>query len=160
MINWRPFYYFFSSFILALGSYHTHYQVWSKITYPFPKPNVVELCKIQGTLPIQIFLSLKRYTNYIKLVTYNFCLHRYHVRKVHGTNMGPTWVLSVPDGSHVGPMNFAIRVIIDYARISWFRGDRKWKEWKVEVSPYSYGNFSLRIKKQGPLVAQGNRPLF
>ena len=31
--------------------------------------------------------------------------------KVHGANMGPTWVLSAPDGPHVGPMNFAIRVI-------------------------------------------------
>ena len=28
--------------------------------------------------------------------------------KVHGANMGPTWVLSAPDGPHVGPMNFAI----------------------------------------------------
>ena len=26
--------------------------------------------------------------------------------------MGPTWVLSAPDGPHVGPMNFAIRVYI------------------------------------------------
>ena len=30
--------------------------------------------------------------------------------KVHGTNMGPTWVLSAPDGPYVGPMNLAIRV--------------------------------------------------
>ena len=30
--------------------------------------------------------------------------------KVHGANMGPTWVLSSPDGPHVGPMNLAIRV--------------------------------------------------
>ena len=29
--------------------------------------------------------------------------------KVHGTNMGPTWVLSAPDGPHVGPINLAIR---------------------------------------------------
>ena len=29
--------------------------------------------------------------------------------KVHGANMGPTWVLSAPDGPHVGPTNFAIR---------------------------------------------------
>ena len=29
--------------------------------------------------------------------------------KVHGVNMGPTWVLSAPDGPHVGPMNLAIR---------------------------------------------------
>ena len=31
--------------------------------------------------------------------------------KVHGANMGPTWVLSAPDGPHVGPMNLAIRVL-------------------------------------------------
>ena len=30
-------------------------------------------------------------------------------RKVHGAHMGPTWVLSAPDGPYVGPMNFAIR---------------------------------------------------
>ena len=29
--------------------------------------------------------------------------------KVHGVNMGPTWVLSAPDGPHVGPMNLAFR---------------------------------------------------
>ena len=29
--------------------------------------------------------------------------------KVHGANMGPTWVLSAPDGPHFGPMNLAIR---------------------------------------------------
>ena len=29
--------------------------------------------------------------------------------KVHGANMEPTWVLSAPDGPHVGPMNLAIR---------------------------------------------------
>ena len=30
---------------------------------------------------------------------------------VHGANMGPTWVLSAPDGPHVGPMNLAITFI-------------------------------------------------
>ena len=29
--------------------------------------------------------------------------------KVHGANMGPTWVLPAPDGPHVGPMNLVIR---------------------------------------------------
>ena len=29
--------------------------------------------------------------------------------KVRGANMGPTWVLSAPDGPHNGPMNIAIR---------------------------------------------------
>ena len=28
--------------------------------------------------------------------------------KAHGANMGPTWVLSAPDGSHVGHMNLAM----------------------------------------------------
>ena len=28
--------------------------------------------------------------------------------KVHGANMGPTWVLSTPGGSHAGPMNLVI----------------------------------------------------
>ena len=35
-------------------------------------------------------------------------LHTYPDRKVHGANMGPTWVLSAPDGPHVVPINFAI----------------------------------------------------
>ena len=38
--------------------------------------------------------------------------------KVQGVNMGPTWVLSAPDGPHVGPMNLAIRdclyIIVHY----------------------------------------------
>ena len=36
--------------------------------------------------------------------------NRHPDSKVHGANMGPTWVLSAPDGPHVGPMNLAIRV--------------------------------------------------
>ena len=32
--------------------------------------------------------------------------------KVHEANMGPTWVLSAPDGPHVGHMNLAIRVMV------------------------------------------------
>ena len=34
--------------------------------------------------------------------------------KVYGANMGPTWVLSAPDGPHVGPMNLAIRECLMY----------------------------------------------
>ena len=36
--------------------------------------------------------------------------HNFPDSKVHGANMGPTWVLSAPDGPHDGPMNLAIRV--------------------------------------------------
>ena len=38
-------------------------------------------------------------------------MHSYPDSNVHGANMGPTWVLSAPDGPHVGPMNLAIRVV-------------------------------------------------
>ena len=31
----------------------------------------------------------------------------------HGVNMGPTWGLQDPDGPNVGPMNFAIRVVMN-----------------------------------------------
>ena len=35
---------------------------------------------------------------------------------VHRVNMGPTWVLSAPDGPHVGPMNLAIKDDFEYWR--------------------------------------------
>ena len=44
----------------------------------------------------------------------HWCQHNtYHYpdSNVHGANMRPTWVLSAPDGHHVGPMNLAIRVV-------------------------------------------------
>ena len=35
--------------------------------------------------------------------------HNIQDSRVHGANMGPTWVLSAPDGPHVGPINHAIK---------------------------------------------------
>ena len=32
--------------------------------------------------------------------------------KVHGADMGPTWVLSAPDGPHAGPLSLAIRDVL------------------------------------------------
>ena len=40
--------------------------------------------------------------------------------KVHGANMGPTWVLPVPDGHRVGPLNLAIRDDAYYVNIDLF----------------------------------------
>ena len=45
--------------------------------------------------------------------TYNTNFISFLDSKVHGANMGPTWVLSAPVGSHVGPMNLVIRVIMN-----------------------------------------------
>ena len=39
-------------------------------------------------------------------------LYSFPDSKVHGANMGSTWVLSAPDGPHVNPMKLAIRVDI------------------------------------------------
>ena len=39
-------------------------------------------------------------------------LNPYPDSTVHGANMGPNWVLSDPEGPHVGPMNLAIRVLL------------------------------------------------
>ena len=40
--------------------------------------------------------------------------------KIHGANMGPTWVPSDPDGPHVGPMNLAIRDVYEVGKkIHW-----------------------------------------
>ena len=41
--------------------------------------------------------------------SYSVLLYVVPDSKVHGANMGPTWVLSAPDRPHVGPMNHAIR---------------------------------------------------
>ena len=32
---------------------------------------------------------------------------------LHWSNMGSTWVLSAPDGPHVGPMNFNRETLVD-----------------------------------------------
>ena len=43
-----------------------------------------------------------------------YCMHNIPDSKVHGTNIGLTWVLSAPDGPHVGPMKLAVRDTIYY----------------------------------------------
>ena len=39
--------------------------------------------------------------------------------KVHGANVGPTWVLSAPDGPHVGPMNLAIWEVLELLLVAY-----------------------------------------
>ena len=38
--------------------------------------------------------------------------------KVHVANMGLTWVLSAPDGPHVGPMNLVTKVVHDKIKVN------------------------------------------
>ena len=62
--------------------------------------------------------------------------------KVHGANMGPTWVLSAPDGPHVGPMNLDIR-------------DDNFDGWETLMQSYQY-NVHSRSKKGGSLCLNGS----
>ena len=41
--------------------------------------------------------------------------HTYPDSKIHGANMGPIWGRQAPVGFHVGPMNFAIWVVMFYS---------------------------------------------
>ena len=69
---------------------------------------VIEYNMFSDLSIINILLSCRKA---VKIVT-ELVVHT--DSKVHGANMGPTWVLSAPDGPHVGPMNLAIRVFKYY----------------------------------------------
>ena len=58
------------------------------------------------------FLFLYIFISPVTILTMKLCTETITESKVHGANMGPTSVLSAPDGPHVGPMNLAIRVVI------------------------------------------------
>ena len=72
---------------------------------------------------VSIHTHMNRYLSIIKqrlivlwnrragLISYK-TLHHYPNIKVHEANMGPTWVMSAPDGPHVVPINLAIRVLL------------------------------------------------
>ena len=69
--------------------------------------------------------------------------------KVHGDNMGPTWVLSAPDGPHGGPMNLAIR---DY--LCGLSRESCWKAYTSvqALMVYLYSlNFGMNVMKFSPL---------
>ena len=42
--------------------------------------------------------------------------------KVYGANMGPTWVLSAPDGLHAGSMNLGIKDVMSLIHNRLLRG--------------------------------------
>ena len=52
--------------------------------------------------------------------------------KVHGANMGPTRVLSAPDGPHVGPMSLAIRGVVPLHHCQFYS---KSSQWTSHISP-------------------------
>ena len=92
-------------------SNHMAIKVWDEITYPFPNANglhwKLSACQLQVQSVMEI-LSKWWYLYFSDILWYLAVPDS----KVHGANMGPTWVLSAPDGPHVGPMNLAIWGVI------------------------------------------------
>ena len=62
----------------------------------------------------------------------------YPESKVHGANMGPIWVLSAPDGPHVGPMNLAIRVSVVKKRLSNYKNRVRVCTWRCRYNIWVY----------------------
>ena len=76
--------------------------------------------------------------------------------KVHGANIGPTWVLSAPDGPHVGPVNLAIRVYMLQQHSCWiFITFLQWSlSWNLDehemVLPWSLNYNGKIINEMAP----------
>ena len=85
---------------------------------------------------MQLYCIIWKLSSYI--VEASECI--YPDCKIHGPSMGPTWVLSAPDGPHVGPMNLAIRV---YMSANWVSiGKMHLKTVSVAFRPFFLGPIS------------------
>ena len=74
--------------------------------------------------------------------------------KVHVANMGPTWVLSVPGWSHVGPMNFAIKVCLCQSRDTYVISI----SFRIVIKHYTYMCAFLGIDAVLPYLSYLGRP--
>ena len=79
------------------------------------KPKVHDVTNQSFHRDFSMFKFLKTFHVHLSYTSRISPLH-YPDSKVHLANVGPTWVLSAPDGTHVGPMNLAIRVYNNWVR--------------------------------------------
>ena len=97
-------------------------STWNGDSSCYSESGSQQLLNVRVLYKMQIyyhFLSLSKEIQHIKYESWGSwnisCeLWSYNDRpdsKVHGANMGPTWVLSAPDGHHDGPTNLAIRAV-------------------------------------------------
>ena len=79
---------------------------------------------------------------------------------VHGAHMGPIWVLSAPDGPHVGSMNLAIRDVwqcfVVYGICTLNCETRKWSIWDV----YRHTMVDILDTIIAKIKSEGQRLLF
>ena len=72
--------------------------------------------------------------------------------KVHGTNMGPIWGRQDPGGPHVGPMNFAIWVVLCdeiFRRkrpVKWNLGGDEFYSFLLSIAPANYFSYKDNVK--------------
>ena len=119
-------------------------SVHNKLNYLVVSPWYFDaLSEIKSSL-----LSLHLMDKFILLhnsVNINICMLILWVNpdsKVHGANMGPTWVLSAPDGPHVSPMNFAIRESTEIlcTTMCWQQDIKiTWDIWPISADDQSHG---------------------
>ena len=76
--------------------------------------------------------------------------------KVRVANMGPTWVLAAPGGSHVGPMNLAIREILLNIRRGKYRLNDPVKSPYLAASPFNTFRQSSQPHCFSPLRCRHN----
>ena len=78
-----------------------HYRLYWKLTHLLINSVLMRVVIVNNVSP-----KRRNIDGYVHLTDFQSTIPD---NKVHGTNMGPTWVLSAPDGPHVGSMNLAIR---------------------------------------------------
>ena len=77
----------------------TNYDTVQSYIYIYAPPDLNELIALKTFWQFDVSME--------KCLEKN--IHGIPDSKVHGANMGPTWVLSAPGGPHVGPINLTIR---------------------------------------------------
>ena len=127
-VHWRHKFVTRTQNVKNLNEYYANYE----INEPRKKATIVLNMPTRNPVGMS-WLGMKYWNGYH--LTANWALSQYKDRlsvygilifsvgiptlpdsKVHGANMGPTWVLSAPDGPHVGHMNLAIRA----GKTSWY----------------------------------------
>ena len=86
----------------SLPTYFTYLHIISRIFISNFISNIKPI--------IRICTLLRIFIHFMILETWVLC--NTPESKVLGANMGPNWVLSAPDGPHVGPMNLVITDVI------------------------------------------------
>ena len=98
---------------MCLTHNHIINQIIDETKFPHIQKGMwyIQFISIAYIVLMHISISIS-YTKILKILMNGPGMGNIPDSKVHGANMGPSWVLSNQDGPHVGPMNLAIRDVI------------------------------------------------